>query len=52
MDTLIAIAAVVLVGFAIFVLQQDAAERKRVPIRSGSARMSGGRPPSSHGRAA
>jgi preprotein translocase subunit Sss1 len=29
MGTLIGIAAVVLVGFAIFVLQQDAAEQKR-----------------------
>jgi hypothetical protein len=29
MGTLIGIAVVVLVGFAIFVLQQDAAERKR-----------------------
>ena len=30
MGTLIGIAVVVLVGFAMFVLQQDAAERKRV----------------------
>jgi hypothetical protein len=52
MGTLIVIAAVVLVGFAIFVLQQDATEQKRVPNRSGSARASGGRPPLSHKRAA
>jgi preprotein translocase subunit Sss1 len=32
METLIGIAVVVLVGFAIFVLQQDAAEQRRAGL--------------------